>query len=85
MQFVAHNLCGFDLGLEAGSREANKSNLEISLASALMKTKVYKELEFTISPLFPEHVKPFIMCEPLFSNNFRMVDRFLTHGPLLTI
>ena len=51
----------------------------------IMKTKIYTELEFTISPLFTEHVKPFIMCEPLFSNNFRMVDRFLTHGPLLTI
>ena len=31
LQFVAHNLWGFDLGFEAGSREAIKSNLVISL------------------------------------------------------
>ena len=31
LQFVAHNLCGFDLELEAGSRWAIKSNLVISL------------------------------------------------------
>ena len=31
LQFVAHNLCGFDPGLETGSRKAVKSNLVISL------------------------------------------------------
>ena len=31
LQFLAHNLCGYDLGLEAGSRKAIKSNLVIYL------------------------------------------------------
>ena len=31
LQFVAPNLCGFDPGLKAGSNEATKSNLVISL------------------------------------------------------
>ena len=31
LQFLTTNLCGYDLGLEAGSRQAIISNLAISL------------------------------------------------------